>query len=101
LGSRASGADVCLEGTEFLHDQEEVHRALGLSPEEKEEALRLVSEALKRAKISEMLEYIWSEKCGSLSTKGKIYATFRLGMDVYSIILERALKSAGGEKGSG
>ena len=89
---------LCLQKTDFLHQEEEVHKALGLSAEEKEAALRLVSEAVKRGRISEMLEYIWSDGCESLSFKGRIYATFRLGMDVYSMILERALKSVGGEK---
>jgi len=99
LGDKGDKADVCLPRTEFLHEEKEVHKALGLSPEEKNTAIGLVSEAVKRSRVSEMLEYIWSEKCNSLSIKGKIYATFRLGMDVYAIILERALKSSGGDRG--
>ncbi|MCE4612902.1 MAG: hypothetical protein F7C07_03615 [Desulfurococcales archaeon] len=97
----SGGKNFCIPKTEFSHNEEEVHKALGLNTEEKDAALKLVSEAIKRAKISEMLEYIWSDNCESLSVKAKIYATFRLGMDVYSIILERALRSAGGEGGSG
>ncbi len=78
------------------HEKENLAEALGMTPEEKALASKIIDEALKKGRVSEMLEVIWSnEGCEAMSLQAKIYATFRLGMDVYRIILEDMLLRRG------
>ena len=95
----------CLDKSLFSHDMEEVSRALGVSRDEEEAVKRIINEVLRgdgrRMRISEMIEYIWSSKCGELSLNARIYATFRLGMEVYGALIEGVIKSLEGAGGSG
>lgn len=61
-------------------------------------AVKLVDDALRLRKVSEMVELIWSERCEGLSIQAKVYATLKLGMDIYRIILESMItqEEAGG-----
>lgn len=79
--------ECCLDKDKVRHDEEEIYKALGLSDDDKGKVDTIVNEALSKRKISEMLEHIWSEKCEELSLEARIYATFRLGMDIYSLLI--------------
>jgi len=79
----------------FSHDSESLAEALGVSGEERLEALRIVEEALKLRRVSEMVELIWSVRCEGLSIQAKVYATLKLGMDIYRLILESIIAEEG------
>jgi len=81
----------CIDKRVFAHDSESLAEALGVSEEERLRASRLVDEALKLDKVSRMVELIWSDRCENLSTQAKVYATLKLGMDIYRIIIESML----------
>ncbi|MDM7274949.1 MAG: hypothetical protein P3X22_002330 [Thermoprotei archaeon] len=86
----------CIERGSLNHEKENLVEALGMTPEEKVLASKILDEALKKGRISEMLEVVWSsEGCEAVSLQAKIYATFKLGMDVYRIILEDILLRGG------
>ncbi len=78
----------CIDSRKIDHDRPDIYEALGLSASEKDEVARVVGEAVKMRKVSEMLEYIWGDKCNELSLEARIYATLRLGMDLYAMVLE-------------
>jgi hypothetical protein len=88
----------CIDRETFSHDSESLAEALGVSEEERLRAVKLVDDALRLRKVSEMVELIWSERCEGLSIQAKVYATLKLGMDIYRIILESmiAQEEAGG-----
>ena len=89
----------CVDKSVFSHDLEDVSQALGLSKEEEEAIRRVINDVLRgdrRMKISEMIEYIWTSKCPDLSLNARIYATFRLGMEVYGILVQGIVESLAG-----
>jgi hypothetical protein len=86
----------CIDSSVFSHDSDSLAEALGVSEEERLKATKLVDEALKLRKVSEMVELIWSKRCDDLSVQAKVYATLKLGMDIYRIILESMLVERGG-----
>ena len=89
----------CIEREAFSHDSESLAEALGVSEEERSRAVRLVDDALRLRKVSEMVELIWSERCGDLSIQARVYATLKLGMDIYRIILESMIAQETGGRG--
>jgi len=89
----------CIDTGKIDHDKPDIYEALGLSVSEKDEVARVVGEAVKMRKVSEMLEYIWSSKCGELSLEARIYATLRLGMDLYAMVLESVIAKREAETG--
>lgn len=94
---------ACIDAGRIDHGKSDVYEALGLSAAERDEVVKVVNDALKMRRISEMLEYIWGGRCSDLSLEARIYATLRLGMDLYALILESILakgESEGGGKES-
>lgn len=81
----------CIDREIFSHDSESLAEALGVNEEERLKASKIVDEALRLRRVSEMIEFIWSDMCNSLSTQAKVYATLKLGMDLYRIIIESML----------
>ncbi|MEB3774196.1 MAG: hypothetical protein GSR86_04640 [Desulfurococcales archaeon] len=91
----------CIDPGKLDHSREEIYEALGISGEAKEKISRVIEEALSRAKISEMIQHIWHDSCEDLTLEERIYATFRLGMDVYSLLLEAIIEKSGeGDNGA-
>ncbi|MEM0366593.1 MAG: hypothetical protein QXR02_02935 [Acidilobaceae archaeon] len=86
--------ECCIDKNIFKHDNDNLADAIGVSSEEKIIVSRIVDDALKLRRVSEMIELIWSSECLNLTTQGKVYATFRLGIEVYRIIVEGMLREA-------
>ncbi len=90
----------CIDRSVYSHDSDNLAEALGVSEEERLKAVELVSNALKLRRVSEMVELIWSERCEDLSVQAKVYATLKLGMDIYKIVLESMLAETEGVSSS-
>lgn len=81
----------CIDKGVFVHDSDSLAEALGVSGEERLKATKVVEEALRLERVSKMIELIWSDRCENLSIQAKVYATLKLGMDIYRIVIESML----------
>lgn len=91
--------DDC-ESLKFNHGEKEVYMALGLSKDEADMVNDMILKMMKEEKlVSKVLEKIWSEEGCNLSINQRIYATFRLGVEVYNLVISEvlAIVLSGGE----
>ena len=89
----------CIDVGRIDHEKTDIYEALGLEASDRDMVVKIVDEAIKMRRVSEMIEYIWGRRCGDLSLEARIYATLRLGMDLYAMVLESVISSRGAEKG--
>ncbi len=84
----------------FKHEEKEVYAALGLSKEEAERVNDMLIKMMKEEKlVSRVLEKIWDPENCDLPVNQRIYATFRLGVEVYNLVISEvlAIVLSGGE----
>ena len=96
------GGECCLSKDAFNHEAQAIHEALGVEEEEKEKVDEIIFESLKNSRrMSELIEKIWTEKCGELSLQARVYGTIRIAIEVFSMYLEgvaRRVEEEGGVK---
>ncbi len=88
----------CIDSEKLDHGKGEIYEALGLARDDKDKVEKVLQEAINRRRISEMIEHIWVSKCGDLTLEEKVYATFRLGMEIYALLLDAVIKSKEAEE---
>jgi len=84
----------------FRHGEKEVYAALGLTREEADEVNEMILRIMREEKlVSKVLEKIWDPENCDLTLNQRIYATFRLGVEVYNLVISEvlALVLPGGE----
>ncbi len=84
----------------FRHEEKEVYAALGLSREEAERINEMLLKLMREEKlVSKVLEKIWDPENCEMEVNQRIYATFRLGVEVYNLVISEVLSIvlSGGE----
>ncbi len=91
--------DDCIK-VSFKHDEKEVYAALGLTREDAERINEMLLKLMREEKlVSKVLEKIWDPENCDMEVNQRIYATFRLGVEVYNLVISEVLSIvlSGGE----